>query len=89
MNEEIEQLLNTVAEFTWNFGMHFYVDTKDRKFIYSDPKYQGDGSLIETKQSYEEWIKPYWGRDKGLHTIRDYCDVSKVVLLDGQEFTIC
>jgi hypothetical protein len=48
--EEIEKLLDTVAEFTWNFGMYFYVDTKARQFIYSSPSYNGDGSLVETNQ---------------------------------------
>jgi hypothetical protein len=88
MTQDIEQLLNTVAEFTWNFNMYFYVDTGTRWFIYSDPDYNGDGSLVETKQSYSEWIKPIYGRDKGKHVIKNYCEVSKVVLLDGTEFVI-
>lgn len=83
-----EELLETVAEFTWNFGIHLYVDTGSKQFIYSSPSYYGDGSLVETNQSYDDWIKPNWGRDKGKHIIKEYCKVSKVVLLDGTEFVI-
>lgn len=78
------ELIDSRAEFTWNFGSEFYVATEmGRNFIWSDPNYQGDNSLIETTLSYAEWIDPQnqglFGRDKGVHRIRDYCGLGVTV----------
>jgi hypothetical protein len=71
-----EQLLCLVGEFTWMWGMHFFVETPIGNFVWSDPDYNGDNSFKKYDGSYKDYCKqcslPY-GRDKGSHLISDYC----------------
>lgn len=68
---------DTIAEFTWNFNMYFYVETAEGNYIWSDPDYGGDNTLKKTHLSYAEWIDPdnkgLFGRFKGTHTVGRYC----------------
>ena len=68
--------LDTVADFTWGFGCHFFLETEDGNFIWSDPEYQGDNTIKQFNGDYKEWCSKSnipFGRDKGSHTIRGYC----------------
>jgi len=69
--------LDSVADFTWDFGHEFHLRTSDGNYIWSDPGYPGgDNTIRPTKLSYSEWIVEIqipFGRDKGTHTIRGYC----------------
>lgn len=78
-----DELLNEYADFTWNFGNKFFVQTKRfGNFIWSDPAYPGgDNTIVPFDGGYAAWLKvesiPF-GRSKGTHRIGDYCgnDVS-------------
>lgn len=67
--------LDTVCSFTWGFNHEFFLETEGGDcYIWSDPGYpEGDNTIRKTYLSYREWSKPFWGRDKGRHRVRDYC----------------
>lgn len=71
-----EQILNCVGEFTWTYGMSFFVETKYGNFEWKDPSYQGDNSFTLFNGNFKTFLKdsnmPY-GRCKGKHVIKDYC----------------
>jgi hypothetical protein len=64
------------AKFTWSYNRHFFLETDDGNFEWSDPDYGGDGSIVPFDGDYKKWCKyrgiPY-GRDKGRHPVKDYC----------------
>lgn len=70
--EEIEKL---VGDFTWMWNDKFYISTDKGNFIWSDPSYNGDNSLVKYEGNLEKLCKergvPY-GRNKGRHVIKDY-----------------
>ena len=75
--------LDTVAEFTWDYGNKFLLETDEGNFEWSDPDYNGDNTIVKFNGTYRDWLAsagiPY-GRMKGSHTIRDYCgDQVKIV----------
>lgn len=68
--------LDDVAEFTWGYCDEFFLETGKGNFVWSDPDYDGDNSIHPYNGSYKDWCKEAhlpFGRDKGKHTIRDYC----------------
>ena len=75
--------LDTIGEFTWLWGHEFFITTPEGNWIYSDPDYDGgDNTIRKIENTLVEYLKihhlPY-GRDKGQHTIGQYC---------GEEVTI-
>ena len=66
-------LLKQYADFTWNFGMLFFVETSIGNFIWSDPDYGGDNSFRKTNQTINEFFGSSFGRCKGKHKIENYC----------------
>lgn len=75
VNATKEQFLNTVGMFTWSFNCTFHIDTELGNFVWSDPDYDGDNRIrpsISLKEWYELEHIPF-GRDKGTHTIKEYC----------------
>jgi hypothetical protein len=74
-----EQLLNEMAEFTWDFGQKFFVETKHGNFVWSDPDYNGDNTMMEYPGTAWDFFRPMYGRSKGKHIISDYC---------GDQFTV-
>jgi hypothetical protein len=68
--------LDQIAEFTWGFNSHFLLKTAEGSFIWSDPDYCGDNTIVPFEGGYKEWLIfegiPF-GRDKGTHIIREYC----------------
>lgn len=68
--------LDTVAEFGWNFGSEFFLETANGNFIWSDPDYGGDNTIHPFQGSLEDYCVTRslpFVRDKGKHTIRGYC----------------
>lgn len=67
---------NTEANFSWNYGQYFFVETKDGNYVWADPDYGGDNSFHYFHGTYRDFIRwdgvPYC-RDKGRHFIHDYC----------------
>ena len=64
--------LDTLAEFTWDFGSNFLLNTPYGCYIWSDPNYGGKNT-IKPCPNPETFFVPYFGRAKGTHSIRDYC----------------
>lgn len=77
-------ILATIGEFTWLWDRHFFVETKDANYIWSDPRYDhGDNTLKPTTLSYSEFCrerKIEFGRSKGKHRIGDYCGANVVIV---------
>lgn len=69
--------LDTIAEFTWFWNHHFFLETKEGNFIWSDPDYPGGNNTIRsyngTLQDYCKESNIPYGRSKGKHSIRGYC----------------
>lgn len=69
--------LDTIGEFTWLWNHEYFIKTAEGNFIYSDPDMPGgDNTLRKTPFTLTEYLKIrhlMYGRDKGRHTIRDYC----------------
>ncbi len=71
-----EKLLDSVGDFTWDFGQKFFVETEYGNFVWSDPDYNGDNSFTKYEGTYEDWmpaVSGRFGRSKGKHIIRQYC----------------
>lgn len=66
--------LDTVAEFTWDFGQKFLLATPHGYFMWSDPDYSGDNTIVPYHGNPGDFTMPgFCGRDKGIHRIGDYC----------------
>jgi hypothetical protein len=78
-----EALINMVGDFTYMFGMHFFIETEVGNFVWSDPDYQGDNTMTLFKGTYKDYCKQDsmggFGRCKGKHLIGRYC---------GEDFTV-
>lgn len=68
-----EEILNLRGHFTWDFGSRFFIETSKGNFVWHDPEYGGDNTLSQTRRTFHRWIGNSFGRDKGEHSIRDYC----------------
>lgn len=79
-----EELLGLVGEFTYCWGMTFFIETEKGNFVWKDPSYQGDNTVKiydgSWNQYREETNLPY-GRSKGHHVVGNYCG-DQVVLGD-------
>lgn len=68
-----------MGEFTWDFGCHFFIETNEGNFVWSDPDYNGDNSIIKFTGTVNDYMTDYganpdmYGRDKGTHLISTYC----------------
>jgi hypothetical protein len=69
-----EELKGIVGEFSWNFGMRFFIQTAKGNFIWEESEEKNE--VRPFTGSFEQWIKletiPFC-RDKGKHTIGGYC----------------
>jgi hypothetical protein len=77
-----EAIANAVGDFTYMWGMHFFIETALGNFVWSDPDYGGDNTMTLYKGSYKDYCKgtdPGFGRSKGKHLIGGYC---------GENFTV-
>lgn len=74
--------LDTVADFIWFWSDKFFLETSEGNFIWSDPDYQGNNTIVPFKGTMAEYCKQTkipFGRDKGKHTIRGYCGEDVVI----------
>ncbi len=71
-----QQILGTMAEFTWSFGKTWFVETQFGNFIWSDPDYAGDNTFKKFDGDYRKWCDLEnidAGRSKGFHNVERYC----------------
>ena len=74
--------LDSIAEFTWGFGMHFLLKVGNAYYQWSDPDYQGDNTIKPYTDNPLNFVhEGFSGRCKGTHRIRDYCG-DKVVFVE-------
>ena len=69
--------INDYAEFTWLWSREFFLETEEKgNWIWSNPAYGGNNEIHPYNGSLTKYVKsigiPY-GRDKGTHTIGEYC----------------
>jgi hypothetical protein len=66
--------LDMYAEFTWDFGQKFFLETEVGNYIWSDPDYNGDNTIRPYDGTLSKWLGPQeYGRSKGTYRIGDYC----------------
>ena len=69
-----------MAEFTWDFGQQFFLETDKGNFVWSDPDYSGDNTIRPFAGSCKEFFGKSYGRGKGRHQIAQYCgDQVKII----------
>jgi len=54
----------------------FFLQTDEGNFVWSDPEYNGDNTIVSFDGTYKDWCRKEeipFGRDKGRHTIENYC----------------
>jgi len=64
-----------IGDFTWCWGNSFFIETHEGNFVWKDPAYNGDNSIVSYDGSLEDFLKENnleYGRDKGTHIIGDY-----------------
>lgn len=77
-----EAIAKAVGDFTYMWGMHFFIETPLGNFVWSDPDYGGDNTMTLYNGSCKDYCKgtsPGFGRSKGKHLITRYC---------GENFTV-
>ena len=72
--------LDSFASFTWDFGQNFILEVGGNCYIWSDPDYNGDNTIRPLAGTFDEYFKGYFGRDKGIHRIIDYCGPNVSIL---------
>ena len=80
-----EKILDDVAEFSWDFGQKFFVETYQHgNFVWNDPDYNGDNTFKQTAQTFKEYANGMLFRDKGIRHVKSYCgDDIEIILIDG------
>jgi hypothetical protein len=66
-------LEDMMGDFTWDFGQKFFIEASVGNFVWSDPDYNGDGSMERYSGTIQDWFDGGYGRDKGTHRIGSYC----------------
>jgi len=82
----MNNLLDLDGEFTWDFGNRFFIETLIGNFIWSDPSYGGDNTIQEFNGTYKQYIGDSFGRDEGIHIIRDYCGDNVKIIERGEYY---
>ena len=72
-----QQLCRMFGEFFYLFGQEFFIKTKIGNFIWSNPSYNGDGSMRRYNGTLESYASE--SRCKGEHDIEYYCGDFTVV----------
>lgn len=78
-----EMLMVTVADFTWDFGCYFFMETPVGNFVWSDPDYYGDNTIKPYEGSVQDYFGDSFGRCKGKHTVAGYCG-EDFILVEGE-----
>lgn len=71
-----EEFLNLVGDFTWSFGVEFFIETSIGNFVWEDPDYGGNNTIRKYNGDFISWLRKSnipLGRDKGKHIIKEYC----------------
>lgn len=75
--------LDTIGDFTWSYHYRFHISTANGNYEWSCPDYPGGDNTIRPAKPYRAWLSdqnlPY-GREKGKHTIREYCGDDVIIL---------
>lgn len=79
--EDKKLLKSDVAEFTWDFGNQFLLETSKGNYVWSDPDYGGDNTIRPLKGTVKDFLQPF-GRCKGKHFIDDYCGSEVKIIED-------
>lgn len=74
MENESSITLDSIGNFTWNFGQHFLIQVGNKYYVWSDPDYNGDNTIRPFKGNPRNFASPgFCGRSKGKHIISHYC----------------
>lgn len=79
---KIEDVLDEIADITYMWGCHFFLETSLGNFIWQDPDYEGDNTISLFLGNYHQacaFLEIPYGRGKGQHVVRAYCG-SKLTL---------
>ena len=73
-----DELLALQGEFAWSYSHQFFIETPGQEcnFIWNDPDYNGDNTIIPFYGSYQDWVKKtriQFARNKGQHNVERYC----------------
>ena len=72
-----EAILDLIGDFSYCWGYHFFIETEQGNFTWSDPGYDGGTGEIQSYQgslaSYCKQLGVPFARCKGKHIIREYC----------------
>ena len=78
-----ELTIDSIADFTWNFGQLFLLESGGKYYVWSDPDYNGDNTIKTfTGNPRNFTMKGFSGRCKGSHRIGDYCGPDVKFLLN-------
>lgn len=85
-----KMFLEMDAEFSWNYGNEFFLETSIGNFTWSDPSYPGGTNEIrpffgDLKKYLSTRNIPYL-RDKGIHKISEYCGEDVELKFDLNDF---
>ena len=79
------------AEFSWDFGRTFWLETRHGNYLWDDPDHDGDNTIIPYNfplQTFLNWSVTKLLRGKGRHQIGAYCG-PKVQFLDAMVCRVC
>ena len=79
-----EAIADVFGEFTYMWGMHFFIETSLGNFVWADPNYQGDNTMTLFSGSYQDYCKKHkidFGRSKGTHQVGHYCGTDFTVVI--------
>lgn len=85
MDTEDKINLDTIADFSWDFGQFFFLETEHGLYEWSDPDHGGDNTIRKSRySSLAEYCMEtgLFVRSKGRHYIRNYCG-ENVVFAEG------
>jgi len=77
--------LDSIADFTWGFGSTFFLETEHGNYVWSDPEYNGDNTIVKFNGSCKDWCESEgidYGRGKGKHYIENYCGKNVIIKED-------
>ena len=55
-----QDLAQKIGEFTWLFGMEFFIETEVGSFIWRDPEYGGDNVMVSYPGTWEDFHTCNW-----------------------------
>ena len=76
--------LDDAADFTWDFGCRFLLETKFGNYVWYDPDYEGGDNTIHPwyGNPLDFTERGFSGRWKGNHIIREFCGPNALIVTD-------